>query len=70
MDFTEPDPTFMRLSREGVLSPLYLATVEATEEAIINALFKAETMTGFNGHVRHALPLDEIREVLEKYRRI
>jgi len=69
-EFSESDPALTRLSREGVLSPLYLATVEATEEAILNALFKAETMTGFNGHVRHALPLDEIRGVLKKYRRI
>jgi D-aminopeptidase len=69
-EFSESDPALTRLSREGVLSPLYLATVEATEEAILNALFKAETMTGFNGHVRHALPLDETREILEKYRRI
>ncbi len=70
MEFSESDPALTRLSREGVLSPLYLATVEATEEAILNALFMAETMTGFNGHMRHALPLDETREILEKYRRI
>jgi len=69
-EYTDSDPSLTWLSREGVLSPLYLATVEATEEAIINALFKAETMTGFNGHVRHALPLDETREVLERYSRI
>ena len=69
-EYIDSYPSLTRLSWEGVLSPLYLATVEATEEAIINALFKAETMTGFNGHVRHALPLDETREVLEKYSRI
>ena len=69
-EFAESDPSLTRLSREGVLSPLYLATVEATEEAILNALFKAETMTGFNGHVRYALPLDETRGILEKYGRI
>jgi len=69
-EYNDSYPALTLLSREGVLSPLYLATVEATEEAIINALFKAETMTGFNGNVRHALPLNETRKILEKYSRI
>ncbi|OGD45579.1 hypothetical protein A3K69_08425 [Candidatus Bathyarchaeota archaeon RBG_16_57_9] len=55
---------------DGVLSPLYRATVEATEEAILNALFAAETMTGFQGHVRHALPLDQVEAVLKRYGRL
>jgi D-aminopeptidase len=55
---------------DGVLSPLYKATVEATEEAILNALFMAETMTGFQGNVRHALPLDQAEKVLRKYGRL
>ena len=54
---------------EGFLSPLYQATVEATEEAVINALFKAETMTGYKGHVRHALPLDQVKTIFRKYGR-
>ncbi len=69
-EYNDSYPALTLLSREGVLSPLYLATVEATEEAIINALFKAETMTGFNGNVRHALPLNETKKILEKYSRI
>ncbi len=69
-EYNDSYPSLTLLSREGVLSPLYLATVEATEEAIVNALFKAETMTGFNGNVRHALPLNETRKILEKYSRI
>ncbi len=55
---------------DGYLSPLYKATVEATEEAIVNALFMAETMTGVEGHIRHALPLDQTRGLLEKYNRL
>lgn len=55
---------------DGVLSPLYKATVEATEEAILNALFMAETMTGFQGNVRHALPLDQAEKILRKYGRL
>ncbi len=52
------------------LNPIYKATVETTEEAVINALFAAETMKGYQGHVRHALPLDQVTEIIEKNRRI
>ena len=48
------------------LNPVYKATVEATEEAVVNALFAAETMTGYKGHVRHALPLDQVREIFSR----
>jgi len=51
------------------LNPVYKATVEATEEAVVNALFSAETMTGYQGHVRHALPLDKVREIFRRYGR-
>jgi len=49
------------------LNPIYKAAVEATEEAVVNALFAAETMTGYKGHVRHALPLDQVEEILHKH---
>lgn len=49
------------------MTPLFLAAVEATEEAILNSLFMAETMTGWNGHTQKALPLDEVIEILKKY---
>ena len=42
------------------MSPLFLAVVEATEEAIYNSLFKAETLTGINGRTVEALPLDKV----------
>ena len=58
-----------RSGGDGFLSPVYKATVEATEEAIVNALFVAETMTGYNGHVRHALPLDQVEEIFGRYGR-
>ena len=51
------------------LNPVYKATVEATEEAVVNALFAAETMTGYKGHIRHALPLDQVRDIFSKYGR-
>jgi len=51
------------------LNPVYKATVEATEEAVVNALFAAETMTGYKGHMRYALPLDQVREIFAHYGR-
>lgn len=50
------------------MSPLFLATVEATEEAIYNSLFKAITIIGQNGRVAEALPIDKTIEILDKYK--
>jgi L-aminopeptidase/D-esterase-like protein len=52
------------------IDPLFRATVEATEEAIVNAMVAAETMTGRDGHRAWALPHDRLREVLKKYNRL
>jgi D-aminopeptidase len=52
------------------ITPLFQAAAEATEEAILNALTGAETMTGFKGRTVHALPLDRLQEVMRKYRRL
>jgi len=46
------------------MSPLFLATVEATEEAVYNALTAATTVTGRDGHTQVALPLDRLRSLL------
>lgn len=51
------------------MSPLFQAVIEATEEAILNSLFKATTVTG-NGRTVEALPLEQVKEVLRKYGRI
>ena len=51
------------------LNGFFEAVAEAVEEAILNALTAAETMTGFEGHTAHALPLDELQRVMAKYRR-
>ena len=50
------------------MSPLFQAVIEATEEAIINSLLKATTVTG-NGRTVEALPLDKVRAILRKYGR-
>jgi D-aminopeptidase len=52
------------------LGPVFAATVQATEEAIINAMIAAETMTGIENHKVIALPHEKLREVLEKYNRL
>lgn len=52
------------------LSPLFLATVEATEEAIVNALVAGETMTGINGNTVYGLPHDRLEELMKKYHRL
>jgi D-aminopeptidase len=52
------------------LSPLFQGTVEAAEEAVVNAMVAAETMTGRNGLTVYALPHDRLREVLRKYNRL
>ncbi|MFY9560192.1 MAG: P1 family peptidase [Terriglobales bacterium] len=51
-------------------NPIFLATVQATEEAVINAMIAAETMTGVNDRTVIALPHDKLREVLKKYNRL
>ena len=50
-------------------SPLFMAAIEATEEAIINSLFAATTMTGRNGNTVEALPKDSVIAILKKYNR-
>ena len=52
------------------IEPVFAATVQATEEAIINAMIAAETMTGIENHKVIALPHAKLREVLKKYNRL
>jgi D-aminopeptidase len=52
------------------MNPLFEAVVQATEEAIVNAMFAAETMVGINGNKVEALPLDRVHDLLKKYNRL
>jgi D-aminopeptidase len=61
----DPKPNVTLLSNEA-MSPLFLAVIEATEEAIYNSLFRATTTWG-HGHTVEALPLDRTLEILRKY---
>ncbi len=54
--------------RNDRMSPLFLAVVEATEEAVYNSLFQATDMVGWRGHKVKALPIPEIVDICKKYR--
>ena len=65
---TGPIPISM-LPNEG-LNPIFEATVQAVEEAIVNAMVAADTMTGFQGHKVEALPHYGLQAALKKYNRL
>lgn len=63
----EADMLGIRLAlsdNEGEIDPVFQATADATEEAILNSLFQAERMVGRDGHVREKLPIDGVKERL------
>jgi L-aminopeptidase/D-esterase-like protein len=61
-------PSLVMLPNERV-SALFTATVQATEEAIVNAMLGADTMTGAGYRRVYALPLDRLRQAMSKYGR-
>jgi D-aminopeptidase len=52
------------------MDPLFEAVIQATEEAILNAMVAAKTMEGIHGNKVYAIPHDRIREILKKYNRL
>ena len=65
----EPGPNTVKTVSNERISPLFSATVEATEEAIVNAMVGARTMTGVDGRTVIALPHDKLKQALKKYNR-
>lgn len=65
-----PDSTTVTMLSNGRLSSLFTATVQATEEAILNAMLAAETTTGANDYRVYALPQDRLIAALKKYGRL
>jgi D-aminopeptidase len=53
--------------KNEAVDSLFYATSEATEEAILNAMCKAETLVGFKGRRVEALPVDRVKALLDKY---
>lgn len=62
----EPGPNMIQTVSNERISPLFQATVEATEEAIVNAMVAARTMTGIDGHTVEALPHNKLNELMNK----
>ena len=68
--WSRSEPVRVEMMANDRMSPLFAATTEATEEAIVNAMVAAETMVGINDNTVHALPHDRLREVLRRYNRL
>ncbi|MDE3199747.1 MAG: P1 family peptidase [Acidobacteriota bacterium] len=64
-----PGPNTVQTVSNDRITPLFTATVEATEEAIVNAMVGAKTMTGPTGHTVYALPQDRLQQLLNEYKR-
>src|SRR4051812_47936652 len=62
-------PLDLKMLPHEQMDGLFTATADAVEEAILNALAAADTMTGFQGRTIHALPLDELKQVMARYGR-
>jgi D-aminopeptidase len=67
----EPVLTARRLAEDDRhFGPIFRAAVEATEEAVVNSLFAARTVVGRDGHVREAIPVETVLEILERHGRL
>ncbi len=64
-----PGPSKVEMVDNGHMNGLFAATVQATEEAIVNALVAGQTMTGIDGHKVVGLPHGELQRALKKYNR-
>jgi D-aminopeptidase len=61
---TNEGPVTVQMLPNDQLNPLFNAVAEAVEESILNALTAAETITGQQGRIAHALPLDRLQEIM------
>jgi L-aminopeptidase/D-esterase-like protein len=68
--FSRDETTRVETFSNDLITPLFEATVQSVEEAIINAMVAAETMEGINGNKAYGIPHDLLVEVLKKYKRI
>jgi len=60
----------IRAVNDFLITPLYQATIEATQEAILNALTSAETVVGKDGNTSYGNPLDQVERIMKRYRRL
>jgi len=68
--FNRNDEAQIKLFPNDKMGVLFEATIQATEEAILNAMIAAETMEGINGNKVYALPHKRVIEILKKYNRL
>lgn len=68
--FNRDGNSSINMLSNDLMNPLFEATVQAVEEAILNAMLAAETMEGINGNKAYGLPADLLLETLNKYNRI
>ena len=69
-DFWNGKTFDLRSIEQFDIQPLFQATAEATEEAVINALFMATDMVGVDNHKVFALPIDRTLKIMERHRRL
>ena len=67
---SDPPVKALQMLPNGRISPLFYATVQATEAAITNALLAAETMTGINDSRVYGMPVDRMLAAMRKYGRL
>ena len=60
----------MEVVRNDDMTPIFMATIEATEEAIINSLFAGEDTPTYNGKVIKGLPIDQVMEMVKKHNKL
>ena len=68
--FRRGGPSAIQMMSNDDMNGIMDATVDATEEAIINAMIAARTMVGANGNTIYAIPHDQVRDILRKYGRL
>ncbi|MDB4534759.1 P1 family peptidase, partial [Vicingaceae bacterium] len=68
--FSRSETVSVKTLSNDLINPLFEATVQSVEEAIVNAMMAAETMEGINGNKAYGIPHDKLVEVLKKYKRI
>jgi len=69
-DEEQKRPSAIAPVANAAINPIFEATVQATEEAVVNALVAARTMTGFEGTRVYGIPHDELRAILKRYNRL
>jgi D-aminopeptidase len=65
---TDKEQQVTTMSNE-YMNALFTATIQATEEAIINALFAGKTLVGINGNTMYGLPKEKVVSIMKKYNR-